>query len=56
MAKRGDLVIVDNEGTLIAGVIHLNGIHAVSVSETGLVRLPIADTNGKPNIVRAWSV
>lgn len=50
MAKRGDLVIIDNAGTLIAGVVHLNGRHVVSASETGLVRLPIT------NIVRAWSL
>jgi hypothetical protein len=50
MAKRGDLVIIDNAGTLIAGVVHLNGRHVVSVSETGLVRLPIT------NVVRAWSL
>jgi hypothetical protein len=56
MAKCGDLVVIDNAGTLIAGVVHLNGIHAVSVSETGLVRLPIADLTGKSNIVRAWSL
>jgi hypothetical protein len=56
MAQRGDLVVIDNGGNLIAGVIHLNGMHAISVSETGLVRLPIADLNGKPNIVRAWSI
>jgi hypothetical protein len=56
MAKRGDLVVIDNLGTLIAGVVHLNGHDAISVSETGLVRLPIADLKGKPNIVRAWSI
>lgn len=56
MAKRGDLVIIENAGDLICGVIHLNGIHAVSVAESGLVRLPIADLNGKPNVVRAWSI
>jgi hypothetical protein len=56
MAKRGDLVIVDNAGTLIAGVIHLNGRDVISVSESGLVRLPIADETGKPNLVRAWSI
>jgi hypothetical protein len=56
MAKRGDLVVIENAGSLIAGVIHLNGTHVVSVSETGLVRLPIADMTGKPNVVRAWSV
>lgn len=50
MAKRGDLVVIDNAGTLIAGVVHLNGRHVISVSETGLVRLPIT------NIVRAWSL
>lgn len=56
MAKRGDLVVIENDGNLIAAVVHLNGYHAVSVSETGLVRLPIADHNGKPNVVRAWSI
>ncbi|MCU1251539.1 MAG: hypothetical protein JWQ49_4568 [Edaphobacter sp.] len=56
LAKRGDLVVIDNSGTLIAGVVHLNGHDVVSVSETGLVRLPIADLNGKPNVVRAWSI
>jgi hypothetical protein len=56
MAKRGDLVVIENDGNLIAGVVHLNGFHAISVSEAGLVRLPIADHNGKPNVVRAWSV
>jgi hypothetical protein len=56
LAKRGDLVIIDNAGTLIAGVVHLNGFHVVSVSEAGLVRLPVADLNGKSNVVRAWSV
>jgi hypothetical protein len=56
MAKRGDLVVIENAGALIAGVIHLNGMHVISVSETGLVRLPIIDLNGKPNVVRAWSI
>jgi hypothetical protein len=56
MAKRGDLVVIENAGTLIAGVVHLNGMHVISVSETGLVRLPIADLKGRPNVVRAWSV
>src|ERR1700733_5781171 len=41
MAKRGDLVVIDIDGTLIAGVVHLNGRHVISVSETGPVRLPI---------------
>jgi hypothetical protein len=55
-AKRGDLVLIENGGALIAGVIHLNGMHVISVSETGLVRLPVVDQTGKPNVVRAWSV
>jgi hypothetical protein len=56
MAKRGDLVVIQNGENLIAGVVHLNGHHVISVSETGLVRLPIANHNGKSNIVRAWSI
>ncbi|RZU39323.1 DUF6950 family protein [Edaphobacter modestus] len=50
MAKRGDLVVIDNGGNLIAGVVHLNGRHVVSVGENGIVQLPIT------NIVRAWSI
>lgn len=56
MAKRGDLVVVDNAGANIAGVIHLNGTQAVSVSEDGILLLPILDSAGKPALVRAWSV
>jgi hypothetical protein len=56
LAKRGDLVVIDNAGTLIAGVIHLNGKDVVSVSEDGLVRLPVCDPTGKSNLVRAWSL
>jgi hypothetical protein len=49
MARRGDLVLVDRgDGTLIAGVVHLGGAHAVSVGPKGLVRLRIT------SIVRAW--
>jgi hypothetical protein len=55
-AKRGDLVLIEKAGALIAGVIHLNGYHVISVSDTGLVRLPVIDPTGKPNVVRAWSV
>ena len=50
MAKRGDLVVIANGETFICGVIHLNGRHVVSVTEHGLVRLPIT------NVVRSWSV
>jgi hypothetical protein len=48
MAKRGDLVIVDNDGQSIAGLVHLTGRHVVTVTESGLARLPITA------ILRAW--
>src|ERR1035437_3962195 len=38
MAKRGDLVVIDNGGTLVAGVVALNGRHAISVGPKGLIR------------------
>lgn len=50
MAKRGDLVVIENGDDLIAGVVHLSGRHVVSVGESGLVRLPITQ------IKRSWSV
>jgi hypothetical protein len=50
VAKRGDLVVIDNGGDLIAGVVHLNGRYVVSVNENGLITLPIT------NIVRSWSL
>lgn len=49
LAQRGDLVCVDNGGTVIAGVVHLNGRHVVTMAQDGLVRLPITATR------RAWS-
>ena len=49
MAKRGDLVVIANGDTLISGVVHLNGRHVVSVTDKGLVRLPIS------KITRSWS-
>lgn len=49
-AKRGDLVAINNVGTLIAGLVHLNGRHVVTVNENGLVRLPITA------VVRSWGV
>lgn len=50
MAKRGDLVLVENGGTLIAGIVHLNGRQVAVVTDTGLQRLPIT------HIKRSWSV
>lgn len=49
-AQRGDLVVVENAGQEIAGIVHLSGSHIVSVAESGLVRLPIT------SVVRAWKV
>lgn len=50
LAKRGDLVLVNDSGRLIAAVIHLNGRHAVTVGEDGLKRLMITQVR------RAWAV
>ena len=50
MAKRGDIVAIKNGDTLIGGIVHLNGRHVISVSQKGLVRLPIS------KVVRAWSI
>ncbi len=49
-AQRGDLVVAENGGRLIAGLVHLSGRQVVSVSETGLVRLPLK------SVQRAWKV
>ena len=51
MAQRGDLVVFHNaDGELVAGVVHLNGRHLVTVGEHGPVSVSIS------NVVRAWSV
>jgi len=50
MAKRGDLVVVEDAGRLIAGVIHLNGRDVIVVGEGGLKRVPLTA------IKRAWSI
>ena len=49
-ARRGDLVLVEDEGRLISAVVHINGREAVTVGADGLKRLPIWDVR------RAWSV
>lgn len=49
-AQRGDLVVIANGDDLIAGVIHLNGRHVISVGQNGLLRLPIR------SVKRAWKV
>jgi len=50
MAQRGDLVVFENDGNLIAGVVHLSGRHVVSVSESGLIKAPITA------VQRAWHI
>ena len=50
MAQRGDLVVLENEGRMIAGIVHLNGRQAVTVAEDGLVLLPLTAVR------RAWAV
>lgn len=49
-AQRGDLVVIANGETLIAGVVHQNGRHAISVGSSGLLRLPLR------SVKRAWKV
>lgn len=49
MAQRGDLVVFEAPtGALVAGLVHLNGRHIISVGEQGLYRFPISQ------IKRAW--
>lgn len=49
-AQRGDLVVIANGETTIAGVVHLNGRHVISVGQSGLLRLPLR------SVKRAWRV
>ncbi len=50
MAQRGDLVVLEDSGRLIAGLVHLNGRDIAVAGETKLKKLPIAD------VKRAWHV
>ena len=47
-AKRGDLVVLENDGRLIAGIVQDR--YVVSVGEAGLMYLPITQ------VKRAWAV
>jgi hypothetical protein len=49
-AQRGDLLVMENGGAQIAGVLHLSGRHGISMAQDGPVRLPLSA------IVRAWHV
>ena len=50
LAQRGDLVLIQDDDRLIAGVVHLNGKHVISIGEQGLKRLPLT------SVTRAWKV
>jgi hypothetical protein len=49
-AQRGDLVVIQNGANLVAGLVHLNGRHVVTIGPGGLVLLPITA------VQRAWKV
>jgi len=49
-AQRGDLVTVENNGELIAGIVDLSGKRVACLSETGIVRFSIM------GIKQAWHV
>jgi hypothetical protein len=49
-AQRGDLVVLEDAGRIIAGVVGLTGRHCISVGENGLLRLPMS------GVLRAWRV
>ena len=49
-AQRGDLVCVDNGGTIIAGIVDLSGKRVACLGESGILRVAIS------NILCAWHV
>lgn len=49
-AQRGDIVLLDHDGTLALGVVYLDGAHALFVSDSGLHKLPVRQCK------RAWEV
>ena len=49
-ARRGDLVVLEDSGRVIAGLVHLSGREVVSAGEKGLKKISIM------NIKRAWRV
>jgi hypothetical protein len=54
-AQRGDLVIVEHDGTVSAGLVHLTGRHVAVAGEKGLKKILIHDGKTSP-IRRAWHV
>jgi hypothetical protein len=59
-ARRGDLVVLEDAGRIIAGLVHLNGREVVAVGDAGLKRLPIAGRDDAGAVIslikRAWNV
>ncbi len=49
-AQRGDLVVLEDAGRLISGLVHLSGRHIAAVGESGLKRIAITA------VKRAWRV
>ncbi len=50
-ARRGDLVVVkNNDGDVIAGVVSLNGRDVICMAEEGVITLGISQ------VVRSWSI
>jgi hypothetical protein len=49
-AQRGDVVLLDHDETLALGIVHLDGVHALFVSESGLHKLPVKQCR------RAWRI
>jgi hypothetical protein len=49
-AQRGDLVVVDNAGNLIAGIVDLTGKYVAALGESGIIRISTT------HIKRAWHV
>ncbi len=50
-AKRGDLVVFEAPtGSLVSGLVHLNGRHIIAMGEDGLYRFPTS------HVKKAWHV
>ena len=49
-AQRGDLVVVSNDGNIIAGIVDLSGRYVASIGQGGILRLPLS------TIQRAWHI
>ena len=50
LAQRGDLVAIKDGEQTVAGIVHLNGRHAITIGKAGLVRYPLTA------VVKAYKV